>query len=188
MSEPYDPGYSDYPFFANTPDWSNPEQVRLYDEWKDQIARKKFPEMFVEREMYDRPPRTIPGRNFGKRTQDAVWHKTSGHCWYCGKLTQRTNLERTHDTFSIDHQIPWSQGGTHHVSNLVAACLPCNISKGKKGIEAYRAWLSYRGIPHFTPQHIAYLESLNIALPPGFPCYPQIVFWGEEQSCTPEEH
>lgn len=40
-------------------------------------------------------------------------------CHYCGEKAQ-----------SIDHLIPWSQGGTNQRSNLVGACWICNGMKG----------------------------------------------------------
>lgn len=40
-------------------------------------------------------------------------------CFYCGGKPE-----------SIDHLVPWSQGGTNKRENLVAACHICNEMKG----------------------------------------------------------
>jgi len=48
-------------------------------------------------------------------------------CAYCGAPSEH-----------IDHVIPISRGGTHGIGNLVGACAPCNLSKGKKFIMEWR--------------------------------------------------
>src|SRR5580765_5993985 len=65
------------------------------------------------------PPVAVKGV---KRVQ--VWDKTGGHCHYCGC--------ELHPfwSFTIDHVIPKSRGGTNAIENLVAACPVCNIEKG----------------------------------------------------------
>jgi 5-methylcytosine-specific restriction endonuclease McrA len=40
-------------------------------------------------------------------------------CRYCG----------AHDLLSVDHVVPVSRGGLNDLSNLAAACRPCNSSK-----------------------------------------------------------
>jgi hypothetical protein len=125
---------------------------------------------------------TGTGRGFATKKRQAVWDKTQGRCWYCGIQTKRQAHEAALDGFCIEHQIPWSEGGTHHLTNLVPACRSCNARKGTKSLEAYRAWLARRTCPHFTEAHIAYLEQLKIPLPLDFPCYPQIRFWGEDHA------
>lgn len=48
------------------------------------------------------------------------------HCNYC---------KAPFDLFrrpTLDHVVPLSKGGPHCLSNLVAACLPCNLEKGAK--------------------------------------------------------
>lgn len=42
-------------------------------------------------------------------------------CNYCGN-----------EATTADHVVPVANGGTDDVSNLVAACVSCNSSKGKK--------------------------------------------------------
>lgn len=41
--------------------------------------------------------------------------------WGCGQLAT-----------TADHVIPLARGGSHDITNLVPACLPCNSSRGGK--------------------------------------------------------
>jgi 5-methylcytosine-specific restriction endonuclease McrA len=36
------------------------------------------------------------------------------------------------DTYHVDHVVPLVRGGSDDPSNLVIACVPCNLSKGDK--------------------------------------------------------
>jgi hypothetical protein len=51
-------------------------------------------------------------RNFG-----CVWERDKGICQYCGGPAD-----------SIDHIVPWSYRHDNSTSNLVAACMPCNLA------------------------------------------------------------
>lgn len=56
--------------------------------------------------------------------------KTEGNCSYCNKkLTQKS--------WSIDHVIPKSKGGTRDLSNLVPCCKGCNSLKGAMPVGAF---------------------------------------------------
>jgi hypothetical protein len=46
-------------------------------------------------------------------------------CTYCGAAGTDVELE-------IDHIVPVSKGGSHHISNLTTACRECNQAKGNK--------------------------------------------------------
>src|SRR4029077_9370289 len=53
--------------------------------------------------------------------------RTTTLCWYCGrKATVR------------EHQTPLRRGGQDTADNIVPACQPCNILKGKRTVEEYR--------------------------------------------------
>jgi len=58
-------------------------------------------------------------------------------CAYCGS-DQKLQWE---------HVIPLSRGGPDSIDNLVLACQPCNLKKGKKDI-----YLMYRGHTHEIPR------------------------------------
>lgn len=40
--------------------------------------------------------------------------------------------------YHVDHIIPLSRGGTHHIDNLCISCPPCNLSKGAKLPEEFK--------------------------------------------------
>jgi len=53
-----------------------------------------------------------------------VWDRSNGLCHYCGKEMHPIR------GFHVDHVIPRCKGGTDDLSNLVASCPTCNMSKG----------------------------------------------------------
>src|SRR5690625_4253177 len=55
----------------------------------------------------------------------ALFTAFDGRCIYCGITEQEAG--RSHHA---DHVIPTSEGGRHHISNIVLACASCNASKG----------------------------------------------------------
>ena len=44
-------------------------------------------------------------------------------------------------TLTMDHVIPLSRGGFHHIDNIFPACMPCNRAKGSKTLEEFNASL-----------------------------------------------
>jgi hypothetical protein len=74
----------------------------------------------------------------GQRLPSEDWHiirsivlERDGHaCSYCGAEKQ---LEG-------DHIVPLARGGSNALSNLATACRPCNLSKGSKTLEEWRAF------------------------------------------------
>ena len=73
----------------------------------------------------------------GQRLPADDWHivrsivlERDGHaCTYCGSDKQ---LEG-------DHIVPLCRGGSNAFVNLATACRPCNLSKGSKTVEEWRA-------------------------------------------------
>jgi hypothetical protein len=73
----------------------------------------------------------------GQRLPSEDWHivrsivlERDGHaCTYCGSDKR---LEG-------DHIVPLSRGGSNAFVNLATACRPCNLSKGSKTVEEWRA-------------------------------------------------
>jgi len=60
-----------------------------------------------------------------------VYLRDHGHCMYCGK---KVGL----NTFSFDHYIPKSDGGTVCWENILLCCLRCNGRKGNKPANKFR--------------------------------------------------
>jgi 5-methylcytosine-specific restriction endonuclease McrA len=63
-------------------------------------------------------------RVIGHRKRAAVWDACGGRCTYCGVALHPFR------TFTVDHVIPRSRGGTNALENLVGACPTCNGRKG----------------------------------------------------------
>ena len=55
----------------------------------------------------------------------ALFITQDGTCAYCGEHKARAILH-------IDHRIPLSRGGRHHISNIVLACDICNLRKSRR--------------------------------------------------------
>lgn len=60
--------------------------------------------------------------------RDFIYARDNHECVYCG------NGEK----LSIDHVVPLVKGGSNDPSNLVTACLSCNLSKGAKSVDEWR--------------------------------------------------
>ena len=64
---------------------------------------------------------------------EALYETQEGCCFYCG-----TDYG---DTFHREHKTPLSRGGLHAPENIVLSCATCNLRKGNKTEEEYRAIL-----------------------------------------------
>lgn len=63
----------------------------------------------------------VPYRPYVGLSRRAIFARDGGRCVYCHGPAE-----------TIDHVVPRSRGGTHAWDNVVAACAPCNHSKGDK--------------------------------------------------------
>jgi len=72
------------------------------------------------------------GTLYGTEVRQYVLAKWNHRCAYCGAKGVPLNL---------DHVIPKSRGGSDRVSNIVAACIPCNDTKDSVLVEV---WLKDR--------------------------------------------
>jgi 5-methylcytosine-specific restriction protein A len=59
------------------------------------------------------------------KLRQKIFEKFGGVCAYCNK-------ELSFETFTIDHILPKSRGGTNEFSNLTVACKKCNQEKADK--------------------------------------------------------
>ena len=62
-----------------------------------------------------------------RRKLYALVKRDGTSCFWCGVQTQDGAL-------TLDHLVPVSKGGSHHLSNLVLACQRCNEKRGNKYI------------------------------------------------------
>jgi 5-methylcytosine-specific restriction endonuclease McrA len=91
------------------------------------------------------------------------WVEFDHRCAYCG----------TGGDLQVEHVIPISQGGEHHLGNIVPACQRCNYSKGSSAVMQW-----YKTQPFFNETRwLAILEALDRGQPdteqlviPEIPC------------------
>jgi 5-methylcytosine-specific restriction endonuclease McrA len=71
-----------------------------------------------------------------------IWDRCGGVCHYCGDPMMRMPNERK--SFTLDHVVPRSRGGSNLLNNLVGSCAECNQDKGSLTGEEYAAVLAVR--------------------------------------------
>ncbi len=71
-----------------------------------------------------------------------VFDRTSGRCHLCGKKLAFKNYGQlgARAAWEVEHSRPRAGGGTNHLNNLYAACIPCNRKKGTLSTRSTRAW------------------------------------------------
>jgi CRISPR/Cas system Type II protein with McrA/HNH and RuvC-like nuclease domain len=72
-----------------------------------------------------------------KEIRDFIVKRQERKCYYCGHEFSDT-LRRYRAT--IDHLVPQTRGGSNLMSNMVAACLGCNASKGQLTEDEFAEW------------------------------------------------
>ena len=65
-------------------------------------------------------------------TRVEIFARDGYRCVYCGQVFPP-------DELSVDHVQPRSRGGDRSGGNLVTACKPCNVRKGRKRMAVYLA-------------------------------------------------
>jgi 5-methylcytosine-specific restriction endonuclease McrA len=73
---------------------------------------------------------TGPSPHLSREVAMKVFKRDQFKCHYCG-------LDGLHDfeswlILTIDHVHPHAKGGSRNMENLVTACQPCNLIKGKR--------------------------------------------------------
>lgn len=83
----------------------------------------------------------------------AVYHKTKGHCGYCGCMLPFVG-------YTVDHVVPRSKGGGNELSNLMASCRTCNTSKASRSVEEFRLVMAARSADCdlFTAKQLNFLK------------------------------
>jgi len=103
----------------------NLEEMRKQGREKVQRLRRQHPEWGTNARARRRLRMAAGFVPLRKGEWQAIQNSYLGLCVYCGKRPAR---------LTPDHVVPLGSGGTHVGSNLAPACLPCNMSKGKKSL------------------------------------------------------
>lgn len=80
-----------------------------------------------------------------KRDRGASWKKKRDKiieendlCFLCGELVDKDAVAPDPTSPSIEHLIPYSDGGSDDLDNLALSCLGCNMKRGTKPIDEVR--------------------------------------------------
>lgn len=70
-----------------------------------------------------------------------IYDRTTGYCHLCSKKLAFDNYGSpgSRGAWEVEHSVPKACGGTDRMSNLYAACIPCNRSKRARSTRACRA-------------------------------------------------
>ncbi len=73
---------------------------------------------------------------------NVIFNKTDGRCHICRKNLAFSNYGdySFRGAWHIDHSVPKSQGGSDRLTNLLPACIPCNLEKGTRSTRTARRW------------------------------------------------
>ena len=114
-----DETYATYDFWS----WAEVSQARRTfrpdsHEWVRTVRFEIAVPRVIRLLTYDRVPRTRVRLN-----RRNLFARDGNRCQYCGRKCKSSDL-------SIDHVLPRSRGGRTIWSNVVCACLDCNVRKG----------------------------------------------------------
>lgn len=72
--------------------------------------------------------------------KERVLDRSNGKCYYCHKLLSLANHGKYghRGAWHFDHKKPRAEGGTDDFSNLVAACVDCNLNKSDGSPRGFR--------------------------------------------------
>ena len=73
---------------------------------------------------------TGPSPHLSREDAMKIFRRDHFKCYYCGLDGQR-NFENWM-ILTVDHIHPHAHGGARSMENLVTACQPCNLIKGKR--------------------------------------------------------
>ena len=70
--------------------------------------------------------------------KEKEYRKRKGRCQFCGRQMQYADA-------TIDHIVPRSRGGRHHLKNLQLLCKECNQEKGDRPMAEFRLAIESAG-------------------------------------------
>lgn len=124
---------------AEDPEWFNRKAMEQYNKDKEKSRRRlreyrKSRPAWTRLQKYLRRTRCGDGQvdkeHLNKEFEGLVIEKLKGQnykCVYCGVDIK--------ESFSIDHIIPLSKGGTNDIENIDLVCKSCNTKKGTRSKE-----------------------------------------------------
>lgn len=78
-----------------------------------------------------------------KAEREQVRQKYGGRCAYCGNaLGDRWHADHFAPVIRLPDDRVAEQLQNHNLSNMMPACVPCNLSKARMQLEDWRRWLA----------------------------------------------
>ncbi|MDG9858521.1 HNH endonuclease [Pseudomonas nitroreducens] len=69
--------------------------------------------------------------------------KFGGRCAYCGcELGERWHADHFEPVIRLDDERIAENLQNHTIGNMMPACVPCNLSKGRQTLEGWREWIA----------------------------------------------
>jgi len=120
-----DESYNGYDFssWAEVSEYRRKFQPALHREWIRTVRFDIAVPRVIRLLRYDRVPKTRVRLN-----RRNLFARDGNRCQYCGRKFRTSEL-------SIDHVVPRSRGGHTVWTNVVCACMECNVRKGGRLIE-----------------------------------------------------
>jgi 5-methylcytosine-specific restriction endonuclease McrA len=84
---------------------------------------------------------TGPSPHLSREDAMKVFTRDEFKCFYCG-LDGKIDFENWM-ILTIDHVHPHAKGGSRSMDNLVTACQPCNLIKGKRVYKSHQEAKAY---------------------------------------------
>lgn len=88
-------------------------------------------------------------RRFTNDELNDIYDRTDGRCHLCHRKLSFVNYGANGErgAWHVEHSRPLARGGTHHLNNLYAACVWCNLNKGTVSTRTARSWAGERRAP-----------------------------------------
>lgn len=86
---------------------------------------------------------------FDVKFRERIFSKTNGRCHLCRCELDFNKYGKSDakDSWEVEHSVPRAKGGTDHLNNLYASCIPCNRSKGSASTRSARAKNGFKCAP-----------------------------------------
>ena len=93
-----------------------------------------------------------------------MYERDGYRCHVCGGLTDPTAPWRLPRAPSLDHVVPWSEGGDDGPANLRCAHRGCNADRGVRGVSE-QLWLFDPNWPELIHPHASAIDT-DLPVPP----------------------
>lgn len=78
-----------------------------------------------------------------KKQRAELRMKFDGKCAYCGcELGERWHADHFEPVIRLDDERKAEHLENHSFANMMPACVPCNLSKGRQTLAGWREWLA----------------------------------------------